>query len=963
MVNKLNNTNGKGSNAVINKQIKDLQDDVSCLRTDVNQNTIDIAAIDAALDTKVSKSSLAAEVDTASLKAGNAKIDFIESKDEDDVSVNDNLNVNGNISTTGKVSATAFEANGVDIVNDYTCKYADAAHEACIAKNVAGQSMSIAMVAKDCIDSYKAQNLCSFGTKDFTAETVTATCSTCSKTLTVTDCADLPDTTIQTIRNGTKLLSRFFEPTVKDPDDYYHIKLPGDFIGNASFVGIDEFGDVLFSAEIITRTDDLSEGTALIVHSGKSIYDFYQVLRDLETKRVSFITKSNVKRIYFSYDNYDKDAEPTYDIYPDLSAFPYTDYESIYTAAHSSQTVVLGNENTLNGGMTVVGVLTAAIDSSGQPMITDNIYIKQHIFAGYNSDTGSYESQGKQGDILTMNNCSTTGICTPHQRLNWIKGCPRQLARKGVCLCEDSQHNECSDLQFESPTDNDTYATNLSNTSDAIITERSVANWSGIVEDDSTPAVCSYPITHLGDTSCVHGSIEVEDNITVCCDATVCHDLTVCHDTTLCNVTATGNTQLHNLEVDTRIEAKGDIRAKGEMIAEKDLVVHGDLYVDGAVTSTEEKQVTTSGNYIVAREGAANGLTSTEYAGLVVNNYDGNGCNATILSDCSGEFRVADQSYTSCVTYNDISEWNGCFYQLLTTSVTTGPTHILSDVDAVELSNVVFNSTAGTETCADSYYHFEGTEWYGPLSIVSGHFDLGSVVTDATDIATLDALTRDKLIYFNSVTDKEVSGLDQNQPIATRNEAGNMSHQVLVCWDACYRRLDAIGNNPTLSDQVLVSCVNTGHPAGTLTTYKYNGTEYTDTTLSTTASIPTYAGTPVQALVKSDVVVYNDTVYYTDGVDWFLLADGTQVTDATVISALEAETTHPLYQEDYTWYYLPDDVHYCWETKKTGVVAFCGTYACLQAALLIPEGQPGYIPPRSQVIVTDRDNSVYSSNQ
>lgn len=873
MLSNLNNTNGKGSNAVVNKQIKDLQDAVSQLRTDVDQQEIDITSIDSALDGKVSKVEQAAGVDTASLKAGNAKIDFIESKDEDDVSINDNLHVGGNISAND-ASFTKVSVNGVDIVDDYTqktsCAIDTANHTEEIVRDFAGRVNNLSCD----LECYKTSNENCFETKSLNAETVTSTCSTCSKTLTVTECADLPDTTIQTIRNGTKLLSRFFEPTVKGVDDYYHIKLPGDFIGNASFVGIDENDKVLFSAEIVTRSDELSEGTALIVHSGKSIYDFYQVLRDLETKRISFITKSNVKRIYFSYDNYDKDAEPTYEIYPDLSAFPYNEYESLYTAKHSSQTVVLGNENTLNGGMTVVGVLTAAIDSSGQPMITDNIYIKQHIYAGYNGDTGSYESQGKQGDILTMNNCSTTGTCVSQQRLNWISGCPRQLARKGVCLCKDSQDRECSDLQFESPTDNAVPGTNLSNTSDAIITERSVANWNGVAEDDSTPAVCSYPITHLGDTSCVHGSIEVEENITVCCDATICNDTTVCHDlsvghdTILCNVTATGNAQLHNLNVNTRIEACGDIRAKGEMIAEKDLVVHGDLYVDGKVTSTEERQVTTSGDYIVAREGAANGLTSTSYAGLVVNNYDGNGCNATILADCSGEFRVADQAYTNQTVYTDISSWNNNFYQALSQTTTAGPTHILSDVSAVELSNVVLNTTAGTETLADSYYHFEGTEWFGPLSIVSGHFDLGNAITDATDITVLNALTRSNLIYYNTVTDNEISGVDQNQPILTRNEAGNMSQSDLLCWDASNRRADSIGSSPILSNQTLISCIDS-----------------------------------------------------------------------------------------------QNKVHYQWETKQTGVVAFCGTYACLQAALLIPEGQTGYIPPHSQVIVTDCDNAVYSSNQ
>ena len=46
MLNRLNNNNGKGSNAVTNKQIKELQDAVSQLRTDVDQQDVDIALID-----------------------------------------------------------------------------------------------------------------------------------------------------------------------------------------------------------------------------------------------------------------------------------------------------------------------------------------------------------------------------------------------------------------------------------------------------------------------------------------------------------------------------------------------------------------------------------------------------------------------------------------------------------------------------------------------------------------------------------------------------------------------------------------------------------------------------------------------------------------------------------------------------------------------------------------------------
>lgn len=761
MLNKLNNTNGKESNAVLNKQIKDLQDDVSQLKSDVAQDQIDIAALDAALDTKVSKSALASEVDTASLKATSAKIDTIESRNANDVTVNDNLNVNGKITATGQVSATSFKANGVDIVNDYNTKVSCARTDAANALCTANDALNCADAVNDSLNDYK----------DDIADKVVSTCGEIGDlsvsnaidtySLTVTEKASIKEVEAEITNTTYNTFNSKIEPTAKASGSWYHFNLPSKFQGRAHVIGVDADDNQLFTAIIDTAFSDRvgspagnREGTGMVIHSGVNKYDFYILTRRKDIDQIGFITQADITKLYFKYDNFDKTVAPTYEIYADLTPanFDPNTYDTIYTAEHSDQVVIFGSEKTLNGGITIFGTFKATAVDIPQSVLTD-AYIKDNIYGGYDCDTGEFTTQGTQGGILTYNQRAGSG----EYNVSWVQGCPRQYPRKGVCLCTDGQGRECSDLEFEDVATKDplTGTYNPDDNSDKLFDEAGLAAYNGVT------CAGNYPIVHLGDNTCVHG----------------------------------------------RIQTAGDIRAEGQIVSEDDLVVHGDFFVDGTSHVVNVEEVQSSGDYEILRSGQPTGISS--YAGTIIENYNGNDEHVFIGADCQGEVRIGKNVQTAVTTYTDISDYNSQYYSGLTHTVTTGPSGYMTNVDAVELNNVAYNTTTGT-TIVAGYYHWEGVHWFGPLSIVSGKFDLGSMITDATDIATLDALTRRRLVYYNSVTDNVLSDIDVNQPVLTRNESGNLSKNALLQWDATYRRADAI-NMPTANNTALVACVINGN--------------------------------------------------------------------------------------------------------------------------------------------------------
>ena len=775
MLNRLNNINGKGSNAVVNNQIKELQADVAQLKSDVDQEQIDIAALDADLDTKVGKADLASEVDTASLKADVAKIDTIKSKDANDVTINDNLNVNGDITSTGKVSATSFEANGVDIVDDYTQKTSCALSDASAAVHTANDALDCACTVNDRLNTYK----------ESISQKVTSTCGEIDDlsvsnaidtySLTVGEKASIKEMEAEITNTTYNTFNSKIEPTAKASGSWYHFNLPSKFQGRAHVIGVDANDNQLFTAIIDTAFSDKvgspagdREGTGMVIHSGINIYDFYILTRRKDLDQIGFITQADIAKLYFKYDNFDKTVAPTYEIYADLTPtnFDPDTYDTIYTAEHSDQVVIFGSEKTLNGGITILGTFKATAVEIPESILTD-AYIKDNIYGGYDCDIGEFTTKGTLGGVLTYNQRSGSGKCN----VSWVQGCPRQYPRKGVCLCTDDHGRECSDLEFETvETKNPlTGIYNPDDNSDKLFDEAGLAAYNGVT------CAGNYPIVHLGDNTCVHG----------------------------------------------RIQTAGDVRVEGQIVSEGDTVIHGDLFIDGTSHVVNVEEVQSSGDYEILRSGQPTGIAS--YAGTIIENYDGTDKHVFIGADCCGEVRVGKNAQTAVTTYTNISDYNSQYFDGLTQTVTTGPSGYMSNVDEVELNNVVHNSAAGTEIVA-GYYHWEGVHWFGPLSIVSGKFDLGSIVTNATDIAALDALTKRRLVYYNSVTDNILADIDINQPVLTRNESGNLSSNALLQWDATHRRADAI-NMPTADKSFLSACVvnaNVDHYEWTDTIAKAN---------------------------------------------------------------------------------------------------------------------------------------------
>ena len=233
-------------------------------------------------------------------------------------------------------------------------------------------------------------------------------------------------------------------------------------------------------------------------------------------------------------------------------------------------------------------------------------------------------------------------------------------------------------------------------------------------------------------------------------------------------LTVEGDTTTRTLNVND------DSNFGGEATFEDDVTIHGDLYVTGTTTTTSEAQVSSSGNYLVTRDNNNSPMLEGEYSGVAVNNYD-TGKIATLTADHEGTWRVSDSATSTAHTYSNISAWNGNFYSGLSQTTATGPTGILTNVDADELASVVLNGT--------DYYHKAGNDWYGPITLVDNKLSIGSIVTDQTLIDTLDSLTKNDLIYYRSVTDKSID-TSTNQPLLTRSEVDDLSGNHILKWDS-----------------------------------------------------------------------------------------------------------------------------------------------------------------------------------
>ena len=855
MLQKLSNTNGCGESAVANKKIQDLCTCVDVIQEQVDHNTDnietnanDIQDIKQFLDDGTFTNNVSGSVVEArdrvvtdriasqfgapvevcgGITTDGIEADVVESKH--DVTAD-----NGNVSL---VATAANVVTAVACAENAVCKAEEAIQDAAAVQDNLDQH--IVDVSNQVTTKCLISDDSNIG--DAQASTMNIGKSTIAELT-----AELQNVGI------SKFDGKFFEPTAKDPTDYYQIFLPNKFQGRAKFVGVDEFGQTLFSAVFDTSFSSTNsndrEGTALVLHSGLSKYDFYQVLRRRDLDQLSFITQSNVKRIYYNYVNLDKDNPPTYDIYPNLTddGPDYTLYNTIYTAEHSDQIVVLGNEDTLNGGLTVFGTFYATAFEVPETEVA-NVRVKHQIYGGFNCNTGEYETCGTPGGIITYNSRTSTLECN----VSWINGCPRQVLRKGACYDQDGYGNECSYLQFETVKTKDPVTNEFKPAldTDLLFDEVGLASYKGETASNT------FPIVHLGDDSTVHGDIEVVGDATIdgktvtsCIESDDPLNITAPNVTTnaeciydfaddvlecvsngktvnaVCHITNAENVAVNVIETlgisaccgtavqggltvdDITITGKikgftctdSDFNVGGQLAVENDLTVHGDLYVQGTVVATCEKQVSTSSDYVTLREGVNCPLGNNEYSGLAVNNYQANKM-ATMAVDNSGEWRISAGVNAVNYTYIDISNYKNVWYNNLSQTTTTVVKGITKSAMFIELDEVALDSN-------NEYYHKSGVDWFGPISIVNSKFDIGDLVTSAAKIAELELLTTDDLVYYNSLVIAEIDPA-QNQPLLTRNEITCFNDNDLLTWDATNcKATNAV--RPTLNDQIFTAKID-----------------------------------------------------------------------------------------------------------------------------------------------------------
>ena len=182
-----------------------------------------------------------------------------------------------------------------------------------------------------------------------------------------------------------------------------------------------------------------------------------------------------------------------------------------------------------------------------------------------------------------------------------------------------------------------------------------------------------------------------------------------------------------------------------------DVSISGDLFVDGTMHIVDEETINAEGDIITLRTNNPTALTGNQVSGFMVNKYNGTN-DLTVAADYTGTLRVG--------------------------------------------------TAAGTTTCyPDICYNDSTREW------AAG----GVVVTPVGELTSW--CTKEEIDPFTHYTDAIFTQIDITtmEPIATREEDSNMSHQALTQWNGCCTRIETI-NNPTASGQFL--CANVDPVAG-----------------------------------------------------------------------------------------------------------------------------------------------------
>ena len=243
------------------------------------------------------------------------------------------------------------------------------------------------------------------------------------------------------------------------------------------------------------------------------------------------------------------------------------------------------------------------------------------------------------------------------------------------------------------------------------------------------------------------------------------------------------------------IDDKGDLKVAGEILAGDDVTISGDHYVNGTEYINNSETAQTTDNYLVLRHNQTTPLGTDEYSGVAVHNY-ASGKTATITTDKDGTWRVADNTETD-TNYTNISYYNGTYYTSLSRTAATVISGMKTTFDEDELDESVYYNTY--------YYHFDGNNWF-PVSLVDNKLTLGSVVTDSATITALNALTKEDLVYFRTLTITVINPVE-NQPLLTRAESSNLTDGQALTWDVTNQKAvgKTIDNTVTANSSNLIT--------------------------------------------------------------------------------------------------------------------------------------------------------------
>lgn len=217
-----------------------------------------------------------------------------------------------------------------------------------------------------------------------------------------------------------------------------------------------------------------------------------------------------------------------------------------------------------------------------------------------------------------------------------------------------------------------------------------------------------YPITNLGDNTCVHGSVNVEcdvNSLGVCAECirlgktfeadgkstcvvdqpmlsnTESADWEI-YDKAKYGVDYLGRRQLvtkdccdsYNCECNYPLVYNENMQPKQcceikvetaevacDLHVRRDLFVGNDLYVCGTTHTVESETISTASDTLILRQNNPAGLASGEVSGVIINNYNGTESLA-IVTDSSGTLRIGDVTCGQTTTYQLIYYKDGHWY-------------------------------------------------------------------------------------------------------------------------------------------------------------------------------------------------------------------------------------------------------------------------------------------------------------